>query len=157
MLLGVLLVLLGVVMAIRGLSIARNAYLALFGDETGLPEVDGTEDTTNVKLSGTIEDVPEPVETAESREAAVYNLKAVAKNWRNLLGKRKDRKWLLAEGARLRRAVVDGGDPTLSLNLTPGATVTGGSWRTLAWTEVKSAVKAPVGCCSSRWASALPS
>lgn len=258
------LLLIGAVMLIRGLSSARNAYVALLGDDTVLADVDGDEDTATVKLSGTIEDVPDPVETAEGREAGVYHLKAVAKNWRNMLSKRNDVKWLLAEGARLEQAVVDddgdrfeltadpidenrkwggvqedsargwgsalkrpdvatgewtrkekytgddgvpddlagyleseydadvdvdvsatlvsltvgetvigagdtirlvgkvqpeqaaattqeqaavadGGRPPVSLNLTPGATLTGGSWRTLAWTETKSAVKAPAG------------
>lgn len=277
-LLVVALLLLGVVMIIRGLSSARNAYLALLGEETDPTDLDAGGDTATVKLSGTVRDVPEPVETADGREAAVYHLKSVAKNWRNLPRKGKKVRYLLAEGARLRRAVVvgaasdasldrssdggdggtwevtadpidenrrwggvqegdgrgwgtalkrpdvatgewtekekytneadvpdrvvdyleseydadvdvdvsaslvsltvaedaigvgddirlvgkvqpeqsaeataeqvtaaDGGDPTVSLNLTPGATVTGGSWRTLAWTEAKSAVKAPVG------------
>lgn len=111
--------LLGLVIVIRGAASARNAYVALLRDETAPGDVDAEEDTATVKLSGTVESVPEPVETATGEEAAIYNLKAVVKNQRNRAKKRKDSKWLLAEGVQLDRAVVAGDDGRFELTAEP--------------------------------------
>ena len=42
-------------------------------------------------------------------------------------------------------AAADGGSVPVTFNLTPGATVTAGTWRTLAWAELKTAALIPVG------------
>lgn len=42
-------------------------------------------------------------------------------------------------------AATDGGARRPTVNLTPGATVTGDSWRALVWTETKFAAKLPAG------------
>jgi hypothetical protein len=118
-LVGVFAVLLGLVMLVRGLSSARNATIALVGDRTSPADLDPDEDAATVKLSGTVEAVPDPVETVDGRDAALHHLKAVAKNWRNLLSKRRDVRWLLAEGARLRRAVVGGEDGSWAVTADP--------------------------------------
>lgn len=103
---GGILLLIGLGLFVQGLISARNSYVALFGDETAVADVDTGDDATNVKLTGTVSAVPDPVETLDGRGVGIYRIRAVLKNRWNLFKKRTDVKRLLADATELESVVL---------------------------------------------------
>lgn len=68
-----------------GYNSARNAHAAANGEDTTVAHLRDVEGLAFARLEATVTDVPDPVETADGEQVAVYRAKAVLRNFRNLV------------------------------------------------------------------------
>ena len=77
---GGFILLLGLGYLIQGLQNLRRCRLAAYGDETPIETIDTDAEKEVVKLSGTVTDVPESVETLDGDDVGIYHLQVRKKN-----------------------------------------------------------------------------
>ncbi|HKJ59658.1 MAG TPA: hypothetical protein VKA37_10530, partial [Halobacteriales archaeon] len=103
---GALLLTLGVGALLFGLRSARNAYSVAFGADTSLDTDAPDGGLTRVRLSGTVVDVPGPVETDDGETVALFHLRAVRRDLRNFRRLRRVYKEQVADSTAIDEVVL---------------------------------------------------
>lgn len=123
---GGLLAFLGLGGLLYGLRSARNAYAAVGGAETRLDELAADGEPARARLSGTVVDVPSPVETVDGEAVALYRFSAELKDYRNISNRRRIFREQLADAVALEGAVLR--SPAGRRCLLTAAAGDGGGW-----------------------------